>query len=53
MSVAKLVQVIALDLMIFQHLCSKNFNYFLKMKGMWAELAKGAAAFALAYKPEM
>ena len=35
--VAKLVQVIAVDLMISQHLCSKNFNFFLKMKTMWAE----------------
>ena len=30
-------QMIAVDLMISQHLCSKNFNFFLKMKGMWAE----------------
>ena len=32
-----MVQVIAVDLMISQHLCSKNFNFYLKMKGMWAE----------------
>ena len=36
LSVAKSVQVIAVDLMISQHLCSKNCNFFLKMKGMWA-----------------
>ena len=35
--VAKLIQVISVDLMISQHLCSKNFSFFLKMKSMWAE----------------
>ena len=34
---AKLVQVITVDLMISQRLCSNNFNFFFKMKSMWAE----------------